>query len=73
MQLQGKLMNQTRENGKNPSFGSDFGPNLAANFFFKYGLAITRYHGQLSSCTISEKNNDPTLQIIIKMGLVFNG
>ena len=26
MQFQGKLMNQTSENGKNPSFGPDFGP-----------------------------------------------
>ena len=26
MQFQGKLMNQTWENGKNPIFGPDFGP-----------------------------------------------
>ena len=25
MQIQGKLMNQTLENGKKPSFGTDFG------------------------------------------------
>ena len=24
--------------------------------------SVTRYHGQLSSCTISEKNNDPILR-----------
>ena len=31
----------------------------AANFFFKnLASSVTRYHGQLSSCTISEKTND---------------
>ena len=25
-------------------------------------LSVTRYHGQLSSCTISEKTNDPILR-----------
>ena len=37
MQFQGKLTNQTRENGKNPSFGSDFGlfgPNLGPKTFY---------------------------------------
>ena len=34
----------------------------AANFFFKnLALSVTRYYSQLSSCTISEKNNDPVL------------
>ena len=29
-------------------------------FFFKYlALSVTRYHGQVSSCTISEKTNNP--------------
>ena len=31
-------------------------------FFFKNLVSsVTGYHGQLSSCTISDKNNDPTL------------
>ena len=34
-------------------------------FFFplkNLALSVTRYHAQLSSCTISEKNNDPILR-----------
>ena len=32
-------------------------------FFFKnLAPSVTRCHGQLSSCTISEKNNDPILR-----------
>ena len=44
------------------------GPILAeirvAIFFFLKNLAqsVTRYHVQLSSCTISEKTNDPILR-----------
>ena len=35
----------------------------APNFFFKnLASSVTRYHGQLSSCTISEKTNDPILR-----------
>ena len=37
MQFQGKLMNQTWENGKIPSFGTDFGPfrlHLGPKTFF---------------------------------------
>ena len=37
MQFQGKLMKQTWENGKKPSFGPDFGafgPNLDPKYFF---------------------------------------
>ena len=37
MQFQGKLINQTWENGKKPSFRTDFGPfgpNLGPKFFF---------------------------------------
>ena len=78
LQFYGKLMNQTSENGKKSSFGPDFrlfGPNstlahlpqiLATEFFFfeffSQALSVTRYHGQLSSCTISEKTNDPILR-----------
>ena len=48
-------MNQTRENGKKTSFGPKL--NLVAKFFFQnLALPVPRYHGQLSSCTISEKN-----------------
>ena len=37
---------------------------LAANFFFSFffknlASSVTRHHGQLWSCTISEKTNDP--------------
>ena len=38
MQIKGKLMNQTWENGKKPSFGPDFdtfGPNLDHHFFLQ--------------------------------------
>ena len=67
MQFQGKLMNQTVENGKKPIFGSDFGPfaqNSGRQTFFFKNLAppVTRYHGQLSSCTISGKTNHSILQ-----------
>ena len=37
---------------------------LAAKFFFSKNLApsVTRYHGWLSSCTMSEKTNDSILR-----------
>ena len=61
MQFPGKLTSQTSENGKKPHFRSDLGllgSNSGREFFFKnLALSVTRYHGQLSSCTISEKNN----------------
>ena len=35
----------------------------AANFFFKnLASSVTRYYGQLSSCTISQKSKDPILR-----------
>ena len=42
-------------------------PNLSKynlSIFCKKNLAssVTRYHGQLSSCTIPEKTNDPILR-----------
>ena len=55
-------MNQTWENGKKLSFRPDFGPfgsNSGGHFFFFFlnlASSVTRYHGQLSSSTISEKN-----------------
>ena len=68
MHVQGKLLIQTQENGKKPHVGSDLGllgPNSGCkHFFFFKNLAssVTRYHGQLSSCTISKKTNDPILR-----------
>ena len=36
----------------------------AANFFFKnLAPSVTRRHCQLSSCTISEKTNEPIMRI----------
>ena len=51
-------MNQTSENGKKPSFEPDFDQNPGCHFFFFFknlASSVTRYHGQLSACTISEK------------------
>ena len=67
MQFQGKLMIQTQENGEKAHFGSDLGPldlnSGRENSFFKnLASSVTRYHGQLSSCTISEKTNYPILR-----------
>ena len=58
---------KTWENDKKPSFGPDFGlfgSNLGHQFFSYKNLAssVARYHGQLLSCTISEKTNDPILR-----------
>ena len=76
MQFQGKLMNQTWEKCRKPNFGlilARFGPNLVPQNFFSWvlpilfffknlALSVTRYHGQLLSCAISEKTNDPILR-----------
>ena len=41
-------------------FGSSSGRQI---FLFKnVAPSVTRYHGQLSLCTISEKTNDPILR-----------
>ena len=56
VQFSGKLINQTSENREKLNFGPDFdslGPNM---------LPPPKYHGQLSSCTMSEKANDPILK-----------
>ena len=56
---------------KNLFFGLDLGSLAqiwaAIFFFFSKILAssVTRYRGQLSSCTISEKTNDPVLRKLI--------
>ena len=56
MQLDGKRMIQTEENDK---FRPDIGPlesNSACQFFPKnLVVSVIRYHGQLSSCAISQK------------------
>ena len=38
------------------------GPSSNRQFFFNPVLLVTRYRGQLSSCKISEKTNDPILR-----------
>ena len=49
---------------KNLVLGSTLAPKFGAHFFSLKNLAcsVTRYHGQLSSCAISEKTNDPILR-----------
>ena len=54
---------------KKPSFGPDFcpfDPNSGRQFLFFFfknlALSVTKYYGQLSSCTILEKTNDPILR-----------
>ena len=59
-------MNQTWENGKK-IFGPDFdrfSPNSGHQniFFMNLASSVPKYHGQLSSCTISEKTTDPILR-----------
>ena len=43
-----------------------FGPNLVPNFFFfsfkNLASSVTSYYGQLTTCTVSEKTNDPILR-----------
>ena len=54
-------MNQTWENNK--KHWARFAQIWAANFFKKnLALSVTRYHGQLSWSTISEKANDAILR-----------
>ena len=64
MKCQGKLKIQTQENYEKSHFGPILGPYIgAANFFIKnLALSVTRCHGQLFSCTMPEKNNDPILR-----------
>ena len=63
MQFQGKLKNQTWENGKTPSFEHNFGPfgpNLGHQSFFfqKYGFASQQisWSAIIMYNTASEKN-----------------
>ena len=48
MQFQVRRMILTRENGQKTNFGPIFFKNMTSS--------VSRYHGQLSSCRISEKN-----------------
>ena len=53
-------MIQNQQNGKKLYFGHDLGlldPNSNHDFFFpqkNLASSVSRYHGQLSSCTISD-------------------
>ena len=63
-------MIQTKENGKNLHFGPDLGrlgPSSSRQFSPPQNLTLSvyRYHGQLSSCTISEKTNDPVFKNLV--------
>ena len=59
IQFQEKLKIQTKENGKRPHFG----PKCALPIFFFLNLAssVTRYHGHLLLCIVSEETNDPII------------
>ena len=61
-----KLLSKLNINGKKISFGPDLGPldqNSGSQFFFKnLALSVPRYHGQLSSCRLSEKASDSVLR-----------
>ena len=50
-----KLKKMAKKADFRPDLGP-LGPKSELNFFFKnVAWSVTRYHGQLSSCTISEK------------------
>ena len=59
-------MIQTHWNEKKSYFGPNLGPLLNPNsghhFFFNLTLSVSRYHGQASLCTISQKTNDSILR-----------
>ena len=59
-------LKESQENGEKPHFGPNlgpFGPNSGRQFLFlNLAVSVTRYRGQLSSSTISEKTNDPILR-----------
>ena len=60
------ISRKTKRTAKNLVLGlilAHLAQTWATNFFFKnLTPSVTRYHGQLSSCTISEKTNDPILR-----------
>ena len=59
MQFHGKLMNQTWENGKKLVL-APISAHLAQIPIL--APSVASYYSQLSSCTISEKTNDPVLR-----------
>ena len=55
MEFQEKLMNQAKNIVSGPIL-APFGPNINHQVFFTIQtLSVTKYYGQLSSCTLSEK------------------
>ena len=65
MQFQGKLMNQTWKNSKKPSFGllAHLAQIRLSKILLKnLARSVTRFNGQLLSCTISERINNPTFR-----------
>ena len=67
MQIHGILMNQTWENGKKTSFGSDFGPfgpKLGPKSYFSWILPLlhVRHSCKLSLYAISRKTNESKLR-----------
>ena len=63
MRFQGKLQNQIWDNGKKLVLGLILAHLVPPkNFFKNLAPSVTRYHVQLSSCTTSEKTNDPVLR-----------
>ena len=66
IQFQERIMVHSQANGEKPHFGFDLGPlnpNLGRQFFVKtLALSVTGYHGQVSTCIISEKTNDTILR-----------
>ena len=55
-------MIQTQENSEKTHFGPKLGFLYSFFFFKNLTSSVTRYHGELSSSTKSEKNNDPILR-----------
>ena len=67
LQFQGKLMNQTWENGKKPSFSPNFGPfgqNMGPKFFLLWILPLLdlKYCCKLSLHVVSRKTNEQNLR-----------
>ena len=62
MQFQGKIMIETSENDKKPSFGPDFGPFGPQNFFSGIlSLLDIRHCCELLLNVITRKSNEPNL------------
>ena len=64
IQFEGKRMIQTQENGKKTLFWGSFWSvrlkfRLPKIFLKNLASSVSRYDGQLLSCTMPEKTNDP--------------